>query len=96
MPLASPSVSLSERLHVSLQCIVDIVNKHVSSEDYAVVILRSEKNSDDVVIRGYLRCDREEKAKSDEESFNKRISDFIRLINCLFGAVIKLENVDNL
>ncbi len=50
----------------------------------------AKKNSDDVVIREYLRCGREGKTKSDEESFNKRISDFIRLINCL------LNDIDNL
>jgi hypothetical protein len=51
-------------MYLSLEDLIVAVNRHVESQDYAVVKQRIKKNlKTDQVVKIYLRCDREEKSK---------------------------------
>ena len=63
--------SLDEELHVNLQDLIDVINRFVGEEEYAVKIIRSKAfkkdNVNDVV---YVSCDRDENLNRNSEERN--------------------------
>ncbi len=80
-------------MYLSLEDLIVTVNRHVESQDYAVVKQRIKKNlKTDQVVKTYLRCDREEKSKlKSHEQKRKHLS--TRLVKCSFSC-FALNKVD--
>ena len=87
MSLTSPSVS--EEIYDDAKLLIEGLNKHAESEDYAVVIARFKKFKKDVNRLVYIRCDRGKKASLNSAGFERRLHSDTRLMKCPFSAVGK-------
>ncbi len=85
--------SFIDAMYLSLEELILTINHHVECEDYAVVKQRFKKSlKTNLIVKIYLRCDREE--KSNEKSHEKkRKHSFTRLVNCFFSC-FALNKVD--
>ena len=62
---------LDEELHVSLQDLIDVINRFAGEEEYAVKIARSKAfKKDDVNDVAYVSCDRDENSNRNSEGRN--------------------------
>ncbi len=80
-------------MYFSLENLIVSINRHVESQDYAVVKQRIKKNFKiNQVVKIYFRCDREEKSKLKSHE-QKRKHSFTRLMKCSFSCFV-LNKVD--
>jgi hypothetical protein len=86
------SFSFENQRYDSLIELVEVVNFHVDSQDYIVVLARIKCLKKEIKRKTFLRCDRERKAVDLREK--KRVHDFSRLINCSFSVTVRLEEFE--
>ncbi len=86
------SFLVSRKIYNDAKLLIEELNKHAESENYAVIIARFKKFKKDVDWIVYIRCDREEKAHL--MSFERCIHSDTRLMKCSFSVVDK-QNENN-
>ena len=91
MQLASSSDDYYE--HTSLDLLVNQINEHVKIQEYAMMRKRSKRFKIDVLIKVYIKCDRDDEYKEKNHDHRNILS---RLSECSFKCIAKLnDNVEN-
>ncbi len=86
MQLTPPREGLYE--YISLDLLVDAVNKHAKDQGYAVTRKRSKPSKKGVLMKGWIRCDRGGEAK--QEGYGHRNTSSKR-VDCPFECIAKLQ-----
>lgn len=87
MLLTSPPVS--RQIYDDVKLLIEELNQYAEPEKYAVIIACIKNFKKDVDRIVYIRCDREEKAKLNPASFERRLYSDTRLIKCSFSIIDK-------
>ncbi len=85
--------SVDEQIFESLKDLIQRVNEHVASKNYAVMLLRIKKFKLDVKRKAWIICDRDDRLRSARDEERRHITS--RCIECLFSLTAKRMNDEN-
>ena len=80
--------SFIDKRYTTLSELIDAINEHVETEEYAIVKVRTKTFKKEIVKKCVLKCDRKNDSK-DNYATDKRFDSF-RLIDCQFAATALL------